>query len=174
MLFPAGRVFRTPGHGNSLFRAINRRGVQHDRLNNSWLRAIVYSTYQQEEILSAVPRDHLFMAFRMCVDELHRLVNEEKAKTGFVNCLRTLALLLRVRRYAATRDFLCADSCPSEEKDLVALTKRILRNAAVLPLSDQKESLLKRLREWIDFSSDTDEMPPITADDDDSDDGEET
>jgi hypothetical protein len=31
--------------------------------------------------------------------------------------------------------------------------------------------LLKRLREWIDFSSDTDEMPPITADEEGS--GEE-
>jgi hypothetical protein len=32
-------------------------------------------------------------------------------------------------------------------------------------MTDQQESLLKSLREWIDFSSDTDEMPPISADD---------
>ena len=171
LLFPAGRVLRTPGHGNSLFRTIARRGAEQGRLNNSWLRALVYATYQQEEILSAVPREHLFAAFDMCVDELQRLVADRNARIGFINCLRTLALLLRARRYAATRDFLCIDSCPPAEKELVAITKRILREATSLPLSEQKESLLKRLREWIDFSSDTDEMPPITADDDES--GEE-
>ncbi len=174
LLFPAGRVLRTPAHGISLFRAIARRGAERGRMNNSWLRALVYTTYQQEEILSAVPRGHLIMAFKMCVDELQRLVAERNARMGFINCLRTLALLLRVRRYAATRDFLCLDSCSSEEAKLLNITKRVLRNASDLSLSDQKKSLLKRLREWIDFSSDTDEMPPITADDDDSDDDDET
>ncbi len=174
LLFPAGRVLRTPGHGNSLFRSIARRGAEQGRMNNSWLRAMVYATYQQEEVLSAVPRDHLIIAFKMCVYELQRLVAERNARVGFINCLRTLALLLRVRRYAATRDFLCLDSCPPDEGKLVNITKRILRDASNLSLSDQKESLLKRLREWIDFSSDTDEMPPITADDDDSDDDDET
>ncbi len=67
--------------------------------------------------------------------------------------------------YAATRDFLCIDSCPSAEKELVAITKRILREAGSLPMTDPQGSLLKRLREWIDFSSDADEMPPISADD---------
>jgi hypothetical protein len=104
----------------------------------------------------------------LCVDELQRLVSEQNARIGFINCLRTLALLLRARRYAATRDFLCIDSCPPAEKELVTITKRILREATYLSLSEQKESLLNRLREWIDFSSDTDELPPITADDDES------
>ena len=168
VLFPAGRVLRTPGHGSSLFRAISRRGAEQGRLNLSWLRAIVYSVYQQEEILSAVPRDHLLVAFEMCVDELQRLVEGRNARIGFINCLRTLALLLRARRYASTRDFLCVGSCPSVEQELVTLTKRILGNASNLSLSDQKESLLKRLREWLDFTSDTDELPPITADDDET------
>ena len=173
LLFPAGRVLRTPGHGSSLFRAIVRRSAQQSRMNNSWLRAMVYAIYQQEEILSAIPRDHLFVAFDACVDELRRLVSEQNARIGFINCVRTLALLLRARRYAATRDFLCIDSCPPAEKELVTITKRILREATYLSLSEQKESLLNRLREWIDFSSDTDEMPPITADDDESSDDEE-
>jgi hypothetical protein len=137
-------------------------------MNNSWLRAMVYAIYQQEEILSAIPREHLLIAFDACVDELQRLVSEQNARIGFINCLRTLALLLRARRYAATRDFLCIDSCPPAEKELVTITKRILREATYLSLSEQKESLLNRLREWIDFSSDTDELPPITADDDES------
>ena len=115
--------------------------------------------------MSDVPREHLFAAFDMCVDELQRLVALGNARIGFINCLRTLALLLRARRYAATRDFLCIDSCPSAEKELAAITKQILREAGSLPMTDQQESLLKRLREWIDFSSDTDEMPPISADD---------
>ena len=165
ILFPAGRVLRTSAHGNSLFRAIEDRGAHLARLNNSWLRAVVYATYQHEEILSEVPREHLFAAFDMCVDELQRLVALGNARIGFINCLRTLALLLRARRYAATRDFLCIDSCPSAEKELAAITKQILREAGSLPMTDQQESLLKRLREWIDFSSDTDEMPPISADD---------
>ena len=140
-------------------------------MNNSWLRAMVYATYQQEDILCAVAREHLFAAFDMCVDELQRLVDAQNARIGFVNCLRALALLLRARRYAATRDFLCIDSCPPAEKELVTITKRILREATYLSLSKQKESLLNRLRDWIDFSSDTDEMPPITTDDEES--GEE-
>jgi hypothetical protein len=173
ILFPAGRVLRTPGHGNSFFRAVARRGAEKGRMNNSWLRAIVYATYQHEELLCAVPREHLFTAFDMCVDELQRLVDAQNARIGFVNCLRTLALLLRARRYAATRDFLCIDSCPPHEKELVAITKRVLRKATYLSLSEQKESLLNRLRDWIDFSSDTDEMPPITTDDEESGEDEE-
>ena len=109
----------------------------------------------------------------MCVDELQRLVADRNARIGFINCLRTLALLLRARRYASTRDFLCIDSCPPAEKELVTITKRLLREAGSLSLSDQKESLLKRLREWIDFSSDTDEMPPISSEDEDSGDGDD-
>lgn len=171
LLFPAGRVLRTPGHGNSFFRTVSRRSAEKARMNNSWLRAMVYATYQQEDILCAVAREHLFAAFDMCVDELQRLVDAQNARIGFVNCLRALALLLRARRYAATRDFLCIDSCPPAEKELVTITKRILREATYLSLSKQKESLLNRLRDWIDFSSDTDEMPPITTDDEES--GEE-
>lgn len=173
LLFPAGRVLRTPGHGLSLFRAIARRGAEKSRLNNSWLRALVYSIYQQEEILSAVPRKDLLTAFDMGVNELHILIVNRNARIGFTNCLRTLALLLRARRFAATRDFLCIDSCPPAEKELVAITKRLLREATYLSLSEQKKSLLNRLRDWIDFSSDTDEMPPITADEEESGEGDD-
>jgi len=63
-----------------------------------------------------------------------------------------------------TRDFLCIDSCPNPEKALVAITKRVLGKSESLSMSDQQKALLERLSEWIDFSSDTDEMPPIAED----------
>jgi hypothetical protein len=166
-LFAAGRVFRTPQHGASLFTAIEGRRSRKIRLNNSWLRAIVYAAYQNEDILSEVSRERLVVAYTMCLEEVAFSLRNGNTKIVFSNGLRAMALLLRCRRYVPTRDFLTSDTCPQVEKRLLAETKRLIRDASALLLPAQKRSLLHRLESWVDFDSDTDEMPPIAGDDED-------
>jgi hypothetical protein len=84
-----------------------------------------------------------------------------------MNSLRVLALLLRVRRHAQARDFLCSDRCPQDESRLANRFSRILRQANSMRLRPGPKTLVERVTEWLDFVASTDEMPPIAPPDED-------
>ncbi len=171
-LFPAGRVLRTPEHGRHLFEAIADRASGGAKLNNSWLRTLVYVLYQRPEILRDVSRTQLLVASRLCFDELARQIANRNPRVAFTNSLRALALVLRCRRYGGTRDFLSPDAPLGPERNLAKAIKRELQTALSMRLNAQKKTLVIRLEEWLDFTAKTDEMPPIAAGDDDETDDE--
>jgi hypothetical protein len=170
-LFAAGRVLQTAQHGRHLFETIKDKADFRQSLNNNWLRMLVYVLYQRPDVLREVPREHVLAAVNLCLDAFEQEVRREKFQVVFMNSLRSLALLLRVRRYGQARDFLASDTCPHDEVLLAKRFRRVLRQATWLRLRPSSKTLVERVTEWLDFVAATDEMPPIAppGEDDDSD-----
>ncbi len=164
-LFAAGRVLQTPSHGRRLFATIKEKADFSQSLNNNWLRMLVYVLYQRPDVLREVPRDHFVAAAGLCLDVFDQQVQHENVRMLFMNSLRALALLLRARRHAEARDFLCYDTCPQEEARLARRFSRILRQANSMRLRPGPKTLVERVSEWLDFAASTDEMPPIAPPD---------
>ena len=156
--FAAGRVLRTAEHGRLLFAALENR----DNCNNNWLRLLVYVLYQNPDVLRDVPREHVAAVAVLCVNVLDNEVRQRRVKIRFMNSLRALALLLRVRRHVQSRDFLCPETCPSDEADLAKRFNGVLCQAKSLLLRrGPHQTLLERVTEWLEVKASTDEMPPI-------------
>jgi hypothetical protein len=170
-LFAAGRVLRTPDHGRRLFAIIKEKADFGQVLNNNWLRMLVYVLYQRPDILREVPREHVVAAASLCLDVFEQQVQQEHVHMLFMNSLRALALLLRVRRHAQARNFLSQDKCPQDEARLVRRFSRVLRQANSVRLRPGPHTLVERVSEWLDQVASTDEMPPI-APPDEEDEGE--
>ena len=160
-LFAAGRVLRTPDHGRSIFDAIKDKTDFGQALNNNWLRMLAYVLYQRPDVLREVPRENAVAAATLCLDVLEQQVQQAKVKVLFMNSLRSLALLLRARRHAQTRDFLCPDTCPQEEARLARRLNWVLLQANSMRLRPGPKILVERVIEWLVFVASTDEMPPI-------------
>jgi len=93
-------------------------------------------------------------------------VQQERVRILFMNSLRALALLLRMRRHAQARDFLSAAKCQQDEAHLARRFSRVLRQANSMRLRPGPHTLVERVTEWLDFVASTDEMPPIAPPDD--------
>ena len=96
-------------------------------------------------------------------------MQQENVRILFMNSLRALALLLRVRRHAQARDFLCHDTCPQDEAQLATRFSRVLRQADSMRLRKGPKTLVERVTEWLEFVASTDEMPPIAPPDENDD-----
>lgn len=164
-LFAAGRVLATPDHGRHVFEAVKEKEDFGQALNNNWLRMLVYVLYQRSDVLREVPREHVLAAFRLSLDVFEQQVHQGNVRIKFTNSLRALALLLRARRHAQARDFLCADQCAPDEARLAKRFARLLRQASSLRLRLGPKTLVERATEWLDFVALTDEMPPISPPD---------
>jgi hypothetical protein len=160
-LFAAGRVLQTPDHGQRLFTTVKEKAEIGQGLNNNWLRMLVYILYQRPDVLREVPREHVVTAASLCLDAFEQKVQQGNVRVVFMNSLRALALLLRVRRHAQARDFLCLDRCPQDEARLAKRLTRALRQASTMHLRPGPQLLVERVTEWLDFVASTDEMPPI-------------
>jgi hypothetical protein len=165
-LFAAGRVLRTPDHGRCLFTTVKEKADFGQAVNNNWLRMLVYVLYQRPEVLREVPREHVVAAVRLCLDVFEQQVQQERIRILFMNSLRALALLLRMRRHAQARDFLSVGKCQQEEAGLARRFSRVLRQANSMHLRPGPHTLVERVTEWLDFVASTDEMPPIAPPDD--------
>jgi hypothetical protein len=172
-LFAAGRVIHTPEHGRRLFAVVNEKADFGQSLNNNWLRMLVYVLYQGPDVLREVPREHVVAAAGLCLDVFEQKVQQGNVRLLFMNSLRALALLLRVRRHAQARDFLCADRCPTDEAPIAERFARILRRASSMRLRPGPQTLVERVTEWLDFIASTDEMPPIAPPEEDDEEEEE-
>lgn len=166
-LFAAGRVLQTPDHGRRLLLTIKEKADFGQVLNNNWLRMLVYVLYQRPDVLREVPREHVLAAASLCLDVFEQQVQRRNIRTLFMNSLRALALLLRVRRHAQARDFLSPDRCPQDEARLAMRFNRVLRQANSMRLRLGSHTLVERVTEWLDFAASTDEMPPIAPPDED-------
>jgi hypothetical protein len=166
-LFAAGRVLQTSDHGRRLFAIIKEKADFGQTLNNNWLRMLVYILYQRPDVLREVPREHVVAAASLCLDVFEQKVQQGNIRLLFMNSLRALALLLRVRRHAQARDFLCADKCPHDEAQIAKRFSRILRQAKCMHLRPGPQILVERITDWLDFVASTDEMPPIAPPDED-------
>ena len=166
-LFAAGRVLQTPDHGRRLFATVKEKSDFGQPLNNNWLRMLVYVLFQRPDVLREVPREHVVAAASLCLEAFEQKVQQENVHVVFMNSLRALALLLRVRRHAQARDFLASDTCPQEEARLAKRFSRLLRQANSLRLPLGPRTLVERVTEWLDFVASTDEMPPIAPPDED-------
>jgi hypothetical protein len=160
-LFAAGRVLQTPDHGRRLFEAVKDKADFRQALNNNWLRMLAYVLYQRPDVLREVPRENAVAAAALCLDVLEQQVQQAKVKVLFMNSLRSLALLLRARRHAQARDFLCPDTCPQEEARLARRLNWVLLQANSMRLRPGPKILVERVIEWLAFVASTDEMPPI-------------
>ena len=167
-LFAVGRVLQTPEHGRRLLATIKDKADFGQSLNNNWLRMLVYVLYQRPDILREVAREHVVAAASLCLDLFEQKVQQENVRVVFMNSLRALALLLRVRRHAQARDFLCLDRCPQEEERIARRLTRALRQASAMKLRPGPQLLVERVTEWLDFMASTDEMPPIAPPGEDS------
>jgi hypothetical protein len=168
-LFAAGRVLQTPDHGLRLFETVKEKSEFGQVLNNNWLRMLVYVLYQRPDILKEVPREHIVASASLCLDVFEQQVQQENVRILFMNSLRALALLLRVRRHAQARDFLCHDTCPQDEAQLATRFSRVLRQADSMRLRKGPKTLVERVTEWLEFVASTDEMPPIAPPDENDD-----
>jgi hypothetical protein len=166
-LFAAGRVLQTPEHGRRLFETVKEKAEFSQALNNNWLRMLVYVLYQRSDVLREVSREHVVACASLCLDVFEQQVQQGNVRILFMNSLRTLALLLRVRRHAQARDFLCPDKCPQEESRLAKRFSRVLCRANSLRLRPGPKTLVERVTEWLEFVAATDEMPPIAPPDED-------
>jgi hypothetical protein len=164
-LFAAGRLLQTSAHGQRLFAVIKDKADFGQTLNNNWLRMLVYVLYQRPDVLREVPRDNVLAAASLCVDTFEQQVQQGNIWILFMNSLRALAVLLRARRHAQARDFLCPDKCPQNEVRLVKRVARLLRQASAMRLRSGARTLVERVTEWLDFVASTDEMPPIAPPD---------
>ena len=170
-LFAAGRVIQTPEHGRHLFATIKDKADFGQPLNNNWLRMLVYVLYQRADVLREVPREHVVASAGLCLDVFEQQVEQGNVRILFMNSLRALALLLRVRRHAQARDFLCPVTCPQDEARLAKRLSWVLLQANSMRLRPGPKTLVERVTEWLDFAASTDEMPPI-APPDEADDAE--
>ena len=164
-LFAAGRVLATPDQGRHLLETVKEKEDFGQALNNYWLRMLVYVLYQRSDVLREVPREHVLAASRLSIDVFEQQVQQGNVRILFVNSLRALALLLRARRHAQARDFLCPDKCSPDEARLAKRFARLLRQASSLRLRPGPKTLVERVTEWLDFVALTDEMPPIAPPD---------
>jgi hypothetical protein len=164
-LFAAGRVLRTPSHGRRVFAIIKEKADFIQVLNNNWLRMLVYVLFQRPEILREVPREHVVAAASLCLDVFEQQVQLGRIRILFMNSLRALALLLRIRRHAQARDFLSPETCQQEEARLARRFSRVLRQANSMRLRPGPNTLVERVTEWLEFVASTDEMPPIAPPD---------
>ncbi len=160
-LFAVGRVLQTPDHGRRLLATIKEKAEYGQALNNNWLRMLVYVLYQRPDVLREAPRDHVVAATSLCLEAFEQKLQEENFRVVFMNSLRALALLLRVRRHAQARDFLCLERCPQDEERIARRLTRALRKASTMNLLPGPQLLVERVTEWLDFMAATDEMPPI-------------
>lgn len=165
-LFAAGRVLESAEHGQRLFSTLDDKFTLCQSLNNNWLRMLVYVLYQSPEVLREVPRGLLLSAVRLCLDAFDQQVQrgrqfQKVRPLLFMNSLRALALILRARRTAGARDFLCANRCSPDEAQVALRFRRLLGHATRLPLRPAAATLVKLVIEWLDFVASTDEMPPI-------------
>ena len=160
-LFAVGRVLQTPDHGRRLLATIKDKADFGQALNNNWLRMLVYVLYQRPDVLREVPREHVVAAASLCLESFEQKVQQENVRVVFMNSVRALALLLRVRRHAQARDFLCLDRCPQDEERIARRLTRALRQASAMKLRPGPQLLVERVTEWLDFMASTDEMPPI-------------
>jgi hypothetical protein len=172
-LFAAGRVLQTTDHGRRVFAAIKDKADFAQVLNNNWLRMLVYILYQRPDILREVPRDHLVASATLCLDVFELQLRNGNFRILFMNALRALALLLRARRHAQARDFLCPDKCPQDEVDLWKRLGRSLRQAKLMRLRPAPRTLIERVTEWLEFTASTDEMPPIAPPDEEDEDNDD-
>jgi len=170
-LFAAGRVIQTPDHGRRLFATVKEKADFCQVLNNNWLRMLVYVLYQRADVLREVPREHVVAAASLCLDVLEQQVQQGNIRMLFMNSLRALALLLRVRRHAQARDFLCPDRCPQDEARLANRLSWVLLQANSMRLRPGPKTLVERVNEWLDFVASTDEMPPIAPPDEEDEEG---
>jgi hypothetical protein len=92
-------------------------------------------------------------------------VQQAHVRILFMNSLRALALLLRVRRHAQARDFLSSENGQQDEARLARRFGRVLRQAKSMRLRPRAQTLVERVTEWLDFVASTDEMPPIAPPD---------
>jgi hypothetical protein len=106
-------------------------------------------------------------ATKLSLDVFEQQVQQGNVRILFMNSLRALALLLRLRRHAQARDFLCLDKCPPDEARHAKRFARLLRQAISLRLRPGPKTLVERVAEWLDFAALTDEMPPIAPPDED-------
>jgi hypothetical protein len=164
-LFAAGRVLSNADHGRRLFSTLQEKEELGQALNNNWLRMLVYVLYQRSDVLREVPREHVLAATKLALDALEQQVQRGNVRILFLNSLRALALLLRIRRHAHARDFLCRDRCPPDEVRLARRFARLLREANSLRLRPVAKTLVERTAEWLEFAALTDEMPPIAPPD---------
>jgi hypothetical protein len=160
-LFAAGRVLHSPDHGQRLFATLKERADAGLGINNNWLRMLVYVLYQRPDLLREVPREHVVTTTSLCIDSFEQKVKQGNTRIVFMNSLRALALLLRVRRHPQARDFLCLERCPQNEAHLAKRLKRSLRQSSILNLRPGPQLLVERVAEWLDQVASTDEMPPI-------------
>ena len=160
-LFAVGRVLQTPDHGRRILATIKEKADFGQALNNNWLRMLVYVLYQRPDVLREVPREHVVAATSLCLEAFEQRVQQENVRVVFMNSLRALALLLRVRRHAQARDFLCLDRCSQDEERIARRLTRALRQASAMKLRPGPQLLVERVTEWLDFMASTDEMPPI-------------
>ena len=166
-LFAAGRVLQSPEHGLRLFETVKEKAEFGQVLNNNWLRMLAYVLYQRPDVLKEVPREHIVACASLCLDVFEQQVQQGNVRVLFMNSLRTLALLLRVRRHAQTRDFLCQDTCPQAEALLATRFSWVLLQANSMRLRTGPKTLVERVTEWLKFAASTDEMPPIAPPDED-------
>jgi hypothetical protein len=166
-LFAAGRVLQTPEHGLRLFETVKEKADFGQVLNNNWLRMLVYVLYQRPDVLKEVPREHVVASASLCLDVFEQQAQQGNVRILFINSLRALALLLRVRRHAQARDFLCPNKCSQDESRLANRFSRVLRQANYMRLPPGPKTLVERVTEWLDFVASTDEMPPIVPPDED-------
>jgi len=164
-LFAAGRVLRTPDHGRRLFAIVKEKADFGQVLNNNWLRMLVYVLFQRPDVLREVPREHVAAAASLCLDVFEQQVQQAHVRILFMNSLRALALLLRVRRHAQARDFLSSENGQQDEARLARRFGRVLRQAKSMRLRPRAQTLVERVTEWLDFVASTDEMPPIAPPD---------
>lgn len=172
-LFAAGRVLGSPRHGRHLFEALEGMERKRKRLNNNWLRMLVYVLYQREDVLRDVEREHALTAAQLALNALHREVQQGRVATLFINSLRTLALLLRIRRYPQGHNFLCAAGVSDREALLAKQIDEMLCETLGLRLPTGGRMLATRVRDWLRFAAETDEMPPIASSEDEDEEASE-